>query len=733
MEYSPDFDRIPERDWSDSGDSADASAANERNDAAHLIEEIEGKKRESTRTRTSAHTFHKRLLNVCSEAEAINIIAEKIRRERTIVECWSVHCDALSDCESSDRLELAVESDLEQQPNLLHAIPFFESDSMVLWESESSLHKSCLRAIKTNRAVMQTCDSLPGHLVLVVPDLTESQKTDPQKSDTGSQNPNTTATAISIEENAGTSDKRPNDQRLHSKTNRVVCALIESKSTAQVMQLQTSIELIVERLAMWRLHQSHCDQNRFARFVMECNQMISATADKKHDQAAAVYLVNRISELLSCHRVAVTRPNVANQQRVIAISGTDAVGKTSALNELKSACELTAIEAQSDDAKPIIWRRSQSNDRSKENAGDVQNQLRIVADTFSSELVAIIPLTSKRDNDLDGKQTDSENHQIKRSGNLILLGDESMLERIETAYALQTFGRLVGGQFALRDSENSKRRWKHRLIRFVRTNPFRVAMLALVIFVLLMALPLNYKIKTDSVLEPVSRRFVTAPFDSRLNKTLVEPGSIVSAGEVIARLDDSEIKIERSTLIATLQRESKSFDSALARGNIAESQIAKHEIEKIELQIELAEKRLAQLDIVAPIDGVIVSGDLEKAEGSPLTVGQTIFEIAPLDRINVEVLIPESKVAMVRPGMEVNLHTDAFPLEKFCSEISRIHPRSEMRNDQNVFVAEFELNNETHALRPGMRGRATVISERRSLGWILFHRAWEQIAFRLNW
>ena len=49
-----------------------------------------------------------------------------------------------------------------------------------------------------------------------------------------------------------------------------------------------------------------------------------------------------------------------------------------------------------------------------------------------------------------------------------------------------------------------------------------------------------------------------------------------------------------------------------------------------------------------------------------------------------------------------------------------------------MFVSAVTVGNEDYELRPGMRGIASILSGERSLGWVLFHRAWEQVAVWLN-
>jgi multidrug efflux pump subunit AcrA (membrane-fusion protein) len=155
--------------------------------------------------------------------------------------------------------------------------------------------------------------------------------------------------------------------------------------------------------------------------------------------------------------------------------------------------------------------------------------------------------------------------------------------------------------------------------------------------------------------------------------------------------------------------------------------VAKLEMERIELRAQVLERRIGNLEVKSPIEGIVVSGDLERAEGMPLDKGQTLFEIAPLAEMVVEVAVPEHDIPYVVAGQQAALRLEAYPGRQWIGEIARIHPRAEIRDDRNVFVAEFNLQNQSGVLRPGMKGRAKITGPPRPLGWNLFHRPYEKL------
>ncbi len=256
---------------------------------------------------------------------------------------------------------------------------------------------------------------------------------------------------------------------------------------------------------------------------------------------------------------------------------------------------------------------------------------------------------------------------------------------------------------------------------------------AIVIVTTLMAIPMPYRVACDCELQPVLRRFVAAPYAGILERTFAENGDIVSKDQLLAQMDGRNLRIELSGLQAELAGAKKKRDLALAQGDIANSQIARSEMDAHGSKIQLLQQRTKNLEVCSPIDGIVVSGDLQKVEGAPLEMGQTLFEVAPLDQMISEIAIPESEIQYVKPEQEVSIKLSAFPFKTWAGKIKRIHPRAEIVDDESVFVAEVELENDGIELRPGMKGSAKIQSGWAPLGWNLFHRPWETVRYWTIW
>ena len=276
------------------------------------------------------------------------------------------------------------------------------------------------------------------------------------------------------------------------------------------------------------------------------------------------------------------------------------------------------------------------------------------------------------------------------------------------------------------------RRIWHRASR----NGRRAILLGAILLAALLACPFHYTIRADCRLVPKVKRTVAAPFDGQLGRSRVQPGDKVTAGDILVAMDNRELKLKQAELTASRDQALKKRDRAMSNPegtDFSAAQVAAFEAEGIVQELALVERKLAMLEVKAPIAGVIVSGDLRRSEGQPIRQGQVLFEVAPLDAMLVEVDVPDREVSRVRAGLPVSFRLEAFSGWSGEGKIERLHPQSEQRDGANVFVAEASVSHDAPELRPGMRGRAAVESDRRPLIWIIGHRFVEWLQTALWW
>lgn len=320
------------------------------------------------------------------------------------------------------------------------------------------------------------------------------------------------------------------------------------------------------------------------------------------------------------------------------------------------------------------------------------------------------------------------------AGTLLVLEDTSSNRTGDTQRFLSAAAPLIAGCLSQLGKAEPRPLAKY-LQRMLPRTRFgrRTAIATAVTMCLVMLIPWPYRIAAPLRLEPVERRFVAAPFAAILERAYVEPGDQVNENELLAVLDARELQWELSGLEAEYDRAEKQRDVAIARRESAAAQQAQLELQRLASKRELLAYRMEHLEIRSPLAGVIVTGDLSKAQHAPLEAGQKLFEVAPLHRMSAEIAVPESEVPRVQPGQVVELRIDSSLKTSWRGQIATIRPRAELRDGQQVFVAEVILENLGDPLRPGMSGRARITSDSQPIGWILFHRPLEALVRLWGW
>lgn len=244
-------------------------------------------------------------------------------------------------------------------------------------------------------------------------------------------------------------------------------------------------------------------------------------------------------------------------------------------------------------------------------------------------------------------------------------------------------------------------------------------------------LPVTYRVPADCRVEPLLRRTLAAPFESRLEKSHVKPGDRVAKDQILAELDGREIRVALAEAIAARSAALKKRDNAMVQADPSSLQMAQLEADRLDLEVRRLQFRNDNLLVRAPLDGVVLAGDLERSEGVPVSPGQKLFEIAPLGGMVLEVAVPDREVRHVAPGMAVTYRLESDGGRKREARLESLHPAAEVSEGSHVFVAEAPLDNADGFLRPGMKGEARVLSGRRPVAWIFFHGLWEYLRLKL--
>lgn len=267
--------------------------------------------------------------------------------------------------------------------------------------------------------------------------------------------------------------------------------------------------------------------------------------------------------------------------------------------------------------------------------------------------------------------------------------------------------------------------WTHRLAKFAfwRGMSKTKRWLWAFIFIFgLVAVPLPAPLYCKCRLEPVQMRYIPAPYDGMIHEVLVQPGTVVGEGQVLARMDRREIDLQVSAKDAEAKQASKDHDVSLANRDTSSAQVAQLEVQRLTVERELLASQAANLEIRSPISGVVLMGDPRMLTGARVPRGQVLFETAPLDRLHVELEVKPQDLHRAKVGQSVSVRLDAVPFRTFRGSVLSIAPRAVTRSNSHVFIARVEVINEEHTLRPGMQGRGKINARWRPIALSWFER-----------
>lgn len=238
-----------------------------------------------------------------------------------------------------------------------------------------------------------------------------------------------------------------------------------------------------------------------------------------------------------------------------------------------------------------------------------------------------------------------------------------------------------------------------------------------------------YSVSAPAFVEAMGRRVVPAPFDGYLAQAPVRAGDHVKAGVMLAAIDDRDIALERLGLLADREQRRSELQQATAAYDLAKAKMLRAEVNQIEAKLQLVEARLARAVVRAPIDGLVLAGDLSQSIGEPVKLGTPLFEIAPAGAFRIVTNVDERDIEAVTPGQTGRVVLAALPEQTFAFAVERVSPLLEASGGRNFYRVEGKLETDHTAFRAGLEGRARIEVGERRLIWQWTHQmlAWARL------
>ena len=235
-------------------------------------------------------------------------------------------------------------------------------------------------------------------------------------------------------------------------------------------------------------------------------------------------------------------------------------------------------------------------------------------------------------------------------------------------------------------------------------------------------LPATTELRLTGTVVAPTRSEISSQVDGLVAEINADIGDEVAAGETIVRLDHELATIDVARAEAAVSEAQARKNEAKRRVDEARRLIDSKHISATELAARDAElaaqfavlatrrselRRLRKVlelhTIRAPFDGVVTERNVDK--GAWINRGTTLVDLLNLDKLRVEIAVPQSNFLTIGRGTPVDLSFESLPGVLVQAAVTNIVP--ELDDASRSFPALIELENPERKLTPGMSARAT--------------------------
>ena len=187
--------------------------------------------------------------------------------------------------------------------------------------------------------------------------------------------------------------------------------------------------------------------------------------------------------------------------------------------------------------------------------------------------------------------------------------------------------------------------------------------------------------------------------------------------QAVAQLNQAKL-VEQSSSSAGMAQSQAAVEQSQAQVQQSQAQVqqAAAQVQQAQAALSLAEVNLSHTTIASPIDGIVVSRDVNVGQTVAASLSApTLFTIAnDLTQMQVIANIDQADIGLVEQAKSVKFSVDAFPGKDFDGKIAEM--RLNPTNVQNVVTYNVVINvdNPEQKLKPGMTANLTITIDERN-------------------
>ena len=236
-------------------------------------------------------------------------------------------------------------------------------------------------------------------------------------------------------------------------------------------------------------------------------------------------------------------------------------------------------------------------------------------------------------------------------------------------------------------------------------------------------------VTATGTMEPITQVEVGTQVSGVVEKIYVDYNSVVKEGQLIAELDKTNLK-------AALTQSQAAYDNALSQKRYTETiferqkklyennvisksdydealyryETAKGTVTQRLSDLQAAKTNLGYANIYSPIDGVVLSRDIDEGQTVAASYSTpTLFTIAQdLKEMQVEADVDEADIGNVKEGQRVTFTVDAYIGETFEGEVTQVRLDPTITSSVVTYTVVIRADNPDLKLKPGLTATISI-------------------------
>lgn len=261
-----------------------------------------------------------------------------------------------------------------------------------------------------------------------------------------------------------------------------------------------------------------------------------------------------------------------------------------------------------------------------------------------------------------------------------------------------------------RDRERAARLSQGRSISVVTAYPERMTIVP--------------KLEFSGSLDPEWQADVAAKVDGRIEKVYVREGDVVTKGQVLAILEQTDTNanliiaqgsfLDAQTNLRKAETDLQRYEELFKRGAVSQKAVddyrfardnAAAKLESARGTLQGMESKSTGTVLVAPEDGIVSKRYYQ--EGYYAKAGTPIIAVADISSLKTIIHIPEGQISGVDVGNEAVIKVPAYGDKKIVGEVTRIAPVADFPS--HTFEAEVSVDN-SQDLRAGIYANVSLVA-----------------------